>query len=106
MRGDVTRKSDGLHRLLFVATLFACRVCDASALAGDRGSVCIVPGAFDAFSKGGATVAAEAAHERQPATAPESGSVRFVQIDRLPPVRVTSLKSGKLPASAPPAGIC
>jgi hypothetical protein len=93
---NVAKKSNGRHRALFLAALSACCVCDASALASDRGSVCLAPGAFDAFSKGGATVAAEQSHESLPEQAMGSESERFVQIDKIPPVRVTSSKSGKI----------
>jgi hypothetical protein len=66
--------------------------------AQSEGSICLAPGAFDAYNKGGATVEQDDEHNRREAEHPHSGpepeAVRFVQVDKLPPVRVTSLKSG------------
>ncbi len=73
--------------------------------AQSEGSICLAPGAFDAYSKGGATVEEDNEHNRREAEKPRSGAepeaVRFVQVDKLPPVRVTSLKSGIVTGISP-----
>jgi len=80
---------------LFAGSI-AFAACDPAAHSQGQGIICLVPGGFDEFSKGGATVEAYEAHlhEREPAT--KSESVRFVRVDRLPPAKVTSLKPGKI----------
>src|SRR4051794_3083860 len=63
----------------------------------DQGSVCLAAGAFDAFAKGGATVERiESLQKEPPPSGPPPEAIRFVQVDRRPPVRVTSLRSGKI----------
>ena len=68
--------------------------------AQSEGSICLARGDFDTFSKGGATVEQWNEHERRRLEKPDSGAepeaVRFVQVDKLPPVRVSSLRSGKV----------
>jgi hypothetical protein len=68
----------------------------AAAWAGETGSVCVAPGDFDAFSKGGATVEQEAAQAREPEPASAPEAVRYVRIDALAPVRVSSLQAAKI----------
>ena len=80
----------------FFAGLIASCICNSAASAQGQGSVCLVPGFFDEFAKGGATVEAEAANERQPKPSTTSESVRFVRIDELPAAKVTSSKPGKI----------
>ena len=62
--------------------------------AQSEGSVCLAPGAFDTFAKGAATVEQYSEYEKREREKPNSGAqpeaVRFVQVDKLPPVRVTS----------------
>jgi len=81
---------------LLLAGLIAIPSGDQAAYAEGQGSICLVPGGFDEFSKGGATVEAYAAHQREPEHGTSPESVRFVRVDRLPPAKVTSLKPGKI----------
>jgi hypothetical protein len=76
------------------AVSIAFSVCNPTAVAQGHGSICLVPGGFDALSKGGATVAAYEAH--QPGHGDKSEAIRFVRVDRLPPVKVTSLTPGEI----------
>jgi hypothetical protein len=78
------------------AGLIAIPACNPAAYAQGQGSICLVPGSFDEFSKGGATVEAYAAHQRESEPDARPESVRYVRVDRLPPAKVTSLKSGKI----------
>lgn len=79
----------------FVAWI-AIASCYPACMAQGGGTVCLVPGGFDDFAKGGATVEAEAAYQHQPAPAGPAEAVRFVQVDGLAPVKVTSLAAGKV----------
>jgi hypothetical protein len=73
--------------------------------AQSKGSVCLAPGAFDTFAEGAATVEQYDAHERREREKHGSGAqpeaVRFVQVDRLPPVSVTSLRPGNVTGISP-----
>lgn len=80
---------------LFAGSI-AFSACNPAAYAQGQGTICLVPGGFDEFSKGGATVEAYEAHQREPELATKPESVRFVRVDRLTPARVTSLKPGKI----------
>lgn len=71
-------------------------LCSAPAFAQGPGSICLQSGSFDAFAKGAATVEAYAAQQSQTQAAPAKESVRYVQVDKLPPVKVTSLVSGTI----------
>jgi hypothetical protein len=84
-------KSETVTQGFLFAGLIALSLGNPAAHARGRGSICLASGGFDEFSKGGATVEAYEAHQRAPETGIKSESVRFVRIDRLPPVKVTSL---------------
>ncbi len=85
-------KQRNIHSWCLIALAF----CSASAFAQRQGSICLQPGGFDAFAKGAATVEAYTAHQSQPEPATPAESVRYVQVDRLPPVKVTSLAPGQI----------
>jgi hypothetical protein len=56
------------------------------------GSLCLKSGAFNAFAKGGATVAQESARSADT----QAEAERYVQVDRLPAVRVSSKTPGQV----------
>lgn len=89
-------KSRNLPMQLLCAGLGVFVLCNPTALAQGRGTICIVPGGFDEVSKGGATVEAYEARQREPEPGNKPESVRFVRVDRFPPAMVTSLKPGKI----------
>jgi hypothetical protein len=66
------------------------------ALAGAQGSVCFRPGNFDSFAKGAATAEAVKEYENRPHTDLNTEDIRFIQIDKSRPVKVTSSKAGKI----------
>jgi hypothetical protein len=71
----------------------------SSALAQGGGRMCVAPGAFDAFAKGGATAEQDEAHARELELNPHppvSEAVRFIQVDELPPVKVTSSEGNQV----------
>lgn len=72
--------------------------CSVTAFAEGLGTICVAPGAFDAFAKGAATVEAYEAQQAQPqtATAKPAQAIRYVQVDQGTPVKVTSLAPGKV----------
>ena len=80
---------------LMVAALFACVAYSAAAFAQGQGSVCLVPAAFDEFSKGGATVQGYEAQLKNPGPF-DAESVRYVRVDKLSIAKVTSLKPGRV----------
>jgi len=83
-----------MTRESLIAGSIAGFLCIPSAPAQGSGSICVAPGGFDEFSKGGATVDAYQAHLHEPKASSES--VRFVRVDRLPPARVTSSKPARI----------
>lgn len=61
------------------------------------GSVCVASGAFDAVGRGAALPGEKAVKKA------DTPQVRYVQIDKLPPVRVSSTQSGQI-TSVPAQG--